>query len=43
MTKEEFNILADLGVYVVKMAGIVCVVNLTTLFIKGLKYKESEL
>lgn len=43
MTNKDFNILADLGVCVVKMAGIVSMVNLITSFIEGLKYKESEL
>ena len=42
MTKENFNMFADLGICIVKMAGIAGLCKVVTSFIGGLKYKEGE-
>ena len=42
MTNKDFNMFADLGICIVKMAGIAGLCKVVTSFIEGLKYKEGE-
>ena len=43
MNKKDFNMFADLGICIIKMAGIAGVCKVVISFIGGLKYKEDEL
>ena len=43
MTKEDFNMFADLGICIAKMVGVAELCKVVTSFIESLKYKESEL